>query len=147
MGGSLQMANGRGWRYPEDFRRMAVERFIECYYNRIRQHSALGYRPPEEFEQVNVSSSAATISAPRNSIWLREKDNFQSNNNPCPTVTTWIVSARGRASTLLPERTTQRCGGPGNITHSAGPPSGPSAWRASLAGKKPAGLRLSEAQP
>jgi hypothetical protein len=57
------MANGRGWRYPEDFRRMAVERFIECYYNRIRQHSALGYRPPEEFEQVTVSSSAATISS------------------------------------------------------------------------------------
>lgn len=24
------MANGRGWRYPEDFRRMAVERFKSC---------------------------------------------------------------------------------------------------------------------
>ena len=24
------MANGRGWRYPEDFRRMAVERFKCC---------------------------------------------------------------------------------------------------------------------
>jgi len=28
--GSLQMANGRGWRYPEIFRRMAVERFKCC---------------------------------------------------------------------------------------------------------------------
>ena len=28
--GSLQMANGRGWRYPEIFRRMAVERFKSC---------------------------------------------------------------------------------------------------------------------
>jgi hypothetical protein len=25
--------------------------FIEQYYNRFRLHSALGYRPPEEFEQ------------------------------------------------------------------------------------------------
>lgn len=24
------MANGRGWRYPEEFRRMAVERFKSC---------------------------------------------------------------------------------------------------------------------
>jgi transposase-like protein len=28
--GSLQMANGRRWRYPEIFRRMAVERFKCC---------------------------------------------------------------------------------------------------------------------
>jgi transposase InsO family protein len=29
--------------------------FIEQYYNRIRLHSALGYRPPEEFERAVVS--------------------------------------------------------------------------------------------
>jgi len=29
---------------------MAV--FIEQYYNRTRLHSALGYRPPEEFEHA-----------------------------------------------------------------------------------------------
>jgi hypothetical protein len=28
-----------------------IEEFIEQYYNRLRLHSALGYRPPEEFEQ------------------------------------------------------------------------------------------------
>ena len=28
-----------------------VEEFIEHYYNRCRLHSALGYRPPEEFEE------------------------------------------------------------------------------------------------
>jgi putative transposase len=28
-----------------------IEAFIEQYYNRCRLHSALGYRPPEEFEQ------------------------------------------------------------------------------------------------
>lgn len=41
-------------------RNMAV--FIEQYYNRTRLHSALGYRPPEEFEQtvapVNPSGAA-----------------------------------------------------------------------------------------
>jgi transposase InsO family protein len=28
-----------------------VEAFIDHYYNRCRLHSALGYRPPEEYEQ------------------------------------------------------------------------------------------------
>jgi putative transposase len=40
-----------------------ISEFIERYYNRIRLHSALGYRPPEEFEQVSVSSRAASISS------------------------------------------------------------------------------------
>ena len=39
--------------------------FIEQYYNRCRLHSALGYRPPEEFEReanAAVNSAGATMS-------------------------------------------------------------------------------------
>ena len=53
----------------EDLGRMRVniEEFIEQYYNRQRLHSALGYRPPEEFEQQTelpgavASSGSATL--------------------------------------------------------------------------------------
>jgi transposase InsO family protein len=44
--------------------RTHLEAFIERYYNRDRLHSALGYRPPEEFEHAMAPatpSSAATI--------------------------------------------------------------------------------------
>jgi putative transposase len=35
-----------------------IETFIDEYYNRCRLHSALGYRPPEEFERHSVRASA-----------------------------------------------------------------------------------------
>jgi putative transposase len=44
--------------------RANIEEFIEEYYNRQRLHSALGYRPPEEFEQQAESkgeSRSATM--------------------------------------------------------------------------------------
>jgi transposase InsO family protein len=47
--------------------RVNIEEFIEQYYNRQRLHSALGYRPPEEFEEqtelpeVVASSASATL--------------------------------------------------------------------------------------
>jgi transposase InsO family protein len=44
--------------------RRNIEVFIEQYYNRVRLHSALGYRPPEEFEHVGapvMPSGAATM--------------------------------------------------------------------------------------
>ncbi len=42
-----------------------IEAFIEQYYNRSRLHSALGYRPPEEFEReanTAANSAGATMS-------------------------------------------------------------------------------------
>ncbi len=42
--------------------RQNVAEFIEQYYNRVRLHSALGYRSPEEFEQAAAPSPAAKMS-------------------------------------------------------------------------------------
>jgi putative transposase len=42
-----------------------IKAFIEQYYNRCRLHSALGYRPPEEFEREAspaIDSAGATMS-------------------------------------------------------------------------------------
>jgi putative transposase len=52
--------------------RANIEEFIEEYYNRQRLHSALGYRPPEEFEQQAESkgeSRSATM------VFFENKEN------------------------------------------------------------------------
>jgi transposase InsO family protein len=46
------------YRDLEDLR-AHIEEFIERYYNRIRLHSALGYVPPEEFEQAAAQPGQA----------------------------------------------------------------------------------------
>lgn len=50
--------------YCHDYRNLEhlydnSEVFIEHYYNRCRLHSALGYRPPEEFEQLQQEKAGA----------------------------------------------------------------------------------------
>jgi putative transposase len=55
--------------------RQNVSGFIESYYNRVRLHSALGYRPPEEFEEATssgVQSQGATMS------FFRHREIYQS---------------------------------------------------------------------
>src|SRR5437879_3411902 len=52
--------------------RANIEDFIEQYYNRQRLHSALGYRPPEEFEQ-QAESKAESRSATM--VFFENKEN------------------------------------------------------------------------
>src|SRR5947208_1853048 len=52
--------------------RANIQDFIEQYYNRQRLHSALGYRPPEEFEQ-QAESKAESRSATM--VFFENKEN------------------------------------------------------------------------
>ena len=65
--------------------RTNIQAFIEEYYNCLRLHSALGYRPPEEFEQAANSttpSQGATMSFFRHSEIFRSDVRFLINGGP-----------------------------------------------------------------
>lgn len=55
--------------------RTNIRAFIEEYYNRLRLHSALGYRPPEEFEQA---ASSAIPSQGASMSFFRHKEIYRS---------------------------------------------------------------------
>jgi putative transposase len=54
--------------------RANIEEFIEQYYNRLRLHSALGYRPPEEFEQ-QIEASGPAESRSATMVFFENKEN------------------------------------------------------------------------
>jgi len=68
--------------------RANIQEFIEQYYNRCRLHSALGYRPPVEFEQVaelEATSAGATMSFFRHEEIYRSDGQFLiSRPKPAP---------------------------------------------------------------
>ena len=67
--------------------RANIEAFIEQYYNRCRLHSALGYRPPEEFEQSLVlenKTAAATMSFFRHEKIYRTDDQLRQKGSNLP---------------------------------------------------------------
>lgn len=57
-----------------DHLRTNIEAFIEQYYNRCRLHSALGYKPPTEFEQQLES---ATTSAGATMSFFRHGEDYR----------------------------------------------------------------------
>src|ERR1700694_5023621 len=58
-----------------DHLRENIAAFIDSYYNRVRLHSALDYRPPEEFEQ---GANAATMSQGATMSFFRHEENLSS---------------------------------------------------------------------
>ena len=69
------------YRDLEDLR-AHIEEFIERYYNRIRLHSALGYLPPEEFEQA--ASGQADGSGAASMSFFRHGEIYRWDHKPGP---------------------------------------------------------------
>jgi putative transposase len=59
--------------------RTQIEEFIEQYYNRLRLHSALGYRTPEEFEAAALPGAA---SAGARVSFFRHGEIYRSTRRP-----------------------------------------------------------------
>jgi hypothetical protein len=58
-----------------DHLRDNITGFIDSYYNRVRLHSALGYKPPEEFEQA---VKASTVSQGATMSFFRHQEIYRS---------------------------------------------------------------------
>jgi putative transposase len=68
--------------------RANIAEFIDSYYNRVRLHSALGYRPPEEFEQAatpGATSQGATMSFFRHEEIFRSDVGSKNKEEPAET--------------------------------------------------------------
>jgi hypothetical protein len=71
-----------------DHLRTNINQFIDGYYNRCRLHSALGYRPPQEFEQMAAAEAippGATMSFFRHREIFRSDRNVSKNGKPAET--------------------------------------------------------------
>lgn len=62
--------------------RAHIEEFIERYYNRIRLHSALGYLPPEEFEQTAAQPAQADSRGAASMSFFRHGEIYRWDNKP-----------------------------------------------------------------
>ena len=69
------------YRDMEDLR-AHIEEFIERYYNRIRLHSALGYLPPEEFEQAAAPSGQANGCGAASMSFFRHGEIYRWDDKP-----------------------------------------------------------------
>jgi transposase InsO family protein len=65
-----------------------IAAFVDTYYNRVRLHSALDYRPPEEFERATnpaTSSQGATMSFFRHEEIFRSDVGSKTEREPAET--------------------------------------------------------------
>ena len=69
------------YRDLEDLR-AHIEEFIEHYYNRVRLHSALGYLPPEEFEQAAAQPAQADNSGAASMSFFRHGEIYRWDHKP-----------------------------------------------------------------
>jgi transposase InsO family protein len=76
--------DARSYRDLDDLR-THIEEFIEQYYNRCRLHSALGYRPPEEFEQIAAVNQGGACGAASMSFF-RHGEIYRWGGEAAPTV-------------------------------------------------------------
>jgi putative transposase len=77
--------------------RSNIEEFVEEYYNRQRLHSALGYRPPEEFEQqTDRSKPAQSQGASMQFFGNKENSEKISTGLLKRLVAGWTISGRGQ---------------------------------------------------
>jgi hypothetical protein len=84
-----------------DHLRANIQEFVEQYYNRQRLHSALGYLPPEEFEQVAHPEATSTGARMSFSGIRRSIDPIGKRSRPKPAPRT-IVSMSLRL--VIPRR-------------------------------------------
>lgn len=57
--------------------RAGITEFIDTYYNRLRLHSALGYVPPEEFEQAAAAPASGEISGAARMSFFRHGEIYR----------------------------------------------------------------------
>lgn len=69
------------YRDLEDLR-AHIEEFIEHYYNRVRLHSALGYLPPEEFEQAAAQPAQTGNSGAASMSFFRHGEIYRWDHKP-----------------------------------------------------------------
>jgi transposase InsO family protein len=74
-----------------------VEEFVEEYYNRQRLHSALGYRPPEEFEQQTDRSKLAQSQGASMQVFENKENSEKISTGLLKRlVAGWTISGRGQ---------------------------------------------------